>query len=299
MNILVIGGTRFFGRRLVHKLLQHGHAVTIASRGNTADDFGDAVKRVRVDRADDAAMLAAFAEQSYDVVFDQVGFTPQHAKGAVAAFAGRVKRYIFTSTMAVYEGKEALTTEADFDPFTHTVDLDAKAYDYGEGKRQAEAYLFQHAPFPVVAARVAMVVSGDDDYTGRFAFHVQHVAEGTSIGVLAEEHPISYVTAWDVADLLYFLGVESDFVGPINAANDGFYSTQSLCRQIGSLVGKTPLFHVAENPDEDALFSPYAFPVTLKVKNDLARRIGFSFPDWTDRLPQMVAEVMGAPKRDH
>lgn len=45
-----------------------------------------------------------------------------------------------------------------------------------EGKRQAEAYFFQHAGFPVVAVRVAMVVSGNDDFTGRFDFYVGHVA---------------------------------------------------------------------------------------------------------------------------
>lgn len=33
MNILVIGGTRFFGIPMVNELLAHGHNVTIATRG--------------------------------------------------------------------------------------------------------------------------------------------------------------------------------------------------------------------------------------------------------------------------
>ncbi|TFE26715.1 hypothetical protein [Cohnella luojiensis] len=49
------------------------------------------------------------------------------------------------------------------------------------------------------AVRVAMVVSGTDDYTGRFDNYVKHIAEHKSIGVLESEHPISYVTAWDEA----------------------------------------------------------------------------------------------------
>ncbi|MGH4123418.1 MAG: NAD-dependent epimerase/dehydratase family protein [Clostridium sp.] len=34
MNILVLGGTRFFGVHLVDNLLKNGHQVTIANRGN-------------------------------------------------------------------------------------------------------------------------------------------------------------------------------------------------------------------------------------------------------------------------
>eukprot|EP01034_Spumella_vulgaris_P024864 gene24864-31253_t len=51
-NILVIGGTRHVGKLLVQKLLDAGHRVTLATRGRTADSFGDRVQRVRVDRRD-------------------------------------------------------------------------------------------------------------------------------------------------------------------------------------------------------------------------------------------------------
>lgn len=33
MNILVIGGTRYFGIHMVNKLLEQGHDITIATRG--------------------------------------------------------------------------------------------------------------------------------------------------------------------------------------------------------------------------------------------------------------------------
>lgn len=35
MNILILGGTRFFGIDTVHELLRKGHDVTIATRGLT------------------------------------------------------------------------------------------------------------------------------------------------------------------------------------------------------------------------------------------------------------------------
>ncbi|MDF2682752.1 MAG: hypothetical protein K0R47_3942 [Brevibacillus sp.] len=47
MKILVFGGTAFFGHRLVRLLLGDGHDVTIATRGQIPDDFGDAVTRMQ------------------------------------------------------------------------------------------------------------------------------------------------------------------------------------------------------------------------------------------------------------
>lgn len=40
MKILVIGGTRYFGKRLVHKLVEDGHNLWVMSRGQVGDDFG-------------------------------------------------------------------------------------------------------------------------------------------------------------------------------------------------------------------------------------------------------------------
>ena len=47
MNILVIGGTRFFGIDMVNELLTAGHDVTIATRGKASDSFGDNVDNGR------------------------------------------------------------------------------------------------------------------------------------------------------------------------------------------------------------------------------------------------------------
>lgn len=292
VKIVVLGGTRFFGRRLVQLLLDEGHDVTIASRGQTEDGFGDSVHRIIVDRSDAHSMKQAFAGLHFDVVYDQIGFNPREAKYAVDAFGDRINRYIFTSTMAVYANTDRVITEEDFDPNSCAIDMEATTYAYDVGKREAEAYFFTHAPFAVVAVRVCMVISGDDDYTGRFDFHVSHVAKEQSIGVLDVEHPITFVTAWDVADFLRFLGVKSDFTGPINAGNGDFMSTQSLCEEIGRVVGTPPHFHVSTNSaDKDG--SPYGMmPKSLQTSNELAKSIGYAFPPAKEQIPDMVRQVV-------
>lgn len=291
MKILVLGGTKFFGRRLVHLLIDDGHDVTIATRGQTPDDFGDRVKRVQIDRADRESMNNAFAEESYDVVYDQICFNPREAKIAVDVFGSRVRHYVLTSSMAVYGHKDDETTEEDFRPGAYQYDLDAQEYNYAEGKRQAEAYFFEHAPFPVVAVRVAMVVSGDDDYTGRFDFYVKHVATGQSIGVFETEHPITYVTAWDVADFLRFIGSQTDYAGPINSGNSGYLSIQELCQRIAKEFETTPEYHVGKNGDKGSPLSPYAmFPWTWKISNARAKSLGYEFPDIRESIPAMVKQ---------
>ncbi|WP_390847846.1 hypothetical protein [Bacillus litorisediminis] len=46
MMHLYLGGTQFFGKLLVHKLLEKGINVTIATRGLADDPFGDKVNRL-------------------------------------------------------------------------------------------------------------------------------------------------------------------------------------------------------------------------------------------------------------
>ncbi|MDR6881884.1 redoxin domain-containing protein [Bacillus sp. 3255] len=289
MKILVLGGTTFFGRRLVQLLLGDGHDVTIATRGRTPDDFGDAVTRIKVDRKNQEAMMEAFGNCNYDVVYDQICFNPQDAKIALEVFRDHVKRYVLTSSMAVYSSKDTEITEEDFMPEQYSYDLDAQKYEYAEGKRQAEAYFFRNAVFPVVAVRVAMVVSGTDDYTGRFDYYVRHVAEHKSIGVLEAEHPITYVTAWDAAEFLHFIGAKSDFAGPINAANSGYLSIQELCYEIGDCLNMPPMFHVGRH--EEQTLSPYAmFPYTWKILNAKAASFGFEFPPIQQSISLMVQD---------
>lgn len=45
MKVLVIGGTRFFGISMVNALLENGHDVTVATRGNAKDNFGNSIHR--------------------------------------------------------------------------------------------------------------------------------------------------------------------------------------------------------------------------------------------------------------
>lgn len=80
MNILVSGGTRYFGKHLVRALIKAGHDVTIATRGFAADDFGDSIKLITFDRTDRESIKKAFKDKVYDIAYDCINYAPNDTK---------------------------------------------------------------------------------------------------------------------------------------------------------------------------------------------------------------------------
>ena len=176
MRILVLGGTRYFGVHLVNGLLELGHEVTIATRGNTKDTFGDSVKRVIVDRSDEKAMAETFAGKGYDIVCDNIAYCSNDVRNILSNVS--CKRYIMTSTMSVYEELKMDLKEEEMDTTKkELIWCDRNAYGYDVIKQQAEAALFQaYQDVDSAAVRFPFVI-GEDDYTKRLYFYVEHVVK--------------------------------------------------------------------------------------------------------------------------
>ena len=113
MNILVIGGTKFFGIPMVNKLLEYGHNVTIATRGNAKDSFGDRVRRIVLDRTKEESIREALSGTHYDVVIDKIAYCSNDIKNIMDVID--CDKYIYMSSTAVYEPKKIDTKEENFD----------------------------------------------------------------------------------------------------------------------------------------------------------------------------------------
>lgn len=89
-KVLVLGGTRFFGKRLVELLLRsQDNEVTLLTRGRTADAFGDRVARLTADRTDEAALERALSDTSWDIVYDNICYSAEEAAFSYRACSGR------------------------------------------------------------------------------------------------------------------------------------------------------------------------------------------------------------------
>ncbi|USK33051.1 NAD-dependent epimerase/dehydratase family protein [Bacillus sp. F19] len=290
---LILGGTQFFGKRLVQKLLKNGAKVTIATRGRTNDDFGDGVERLIIDRENKESMIKAFDNKKWDVVYDQSCFSPLEAKSAYEALQGKIKHYIFTSTMAVYEFGRG-QTEDDFDPLSYEPSFkERKAYKglsgYQEAKRSAEAYLFQTADVPVAAVRPALVI-GIDDYTERFLFHVKKVKNEEPIGIEDPGYFYSYTSSEGAAGFLYMAG-EKTLTGAYNAAFEKSLSLNDLLHKIGCAVGKKAIV-TSEIAKENA--SPYGLSGDWTLNVSKAESAGYSF----EKLDPYIEKLIEAMKKE-
>ncbi|MEU6239157.1 hypothetical protein ABZ885_40060, partial [Kitasatospora sp. NPDC047058] len=93
-TVCVIGGSRYFGLRLVSLLRESGARVTLVNRGSTPPPPG--VDHVVADRSDEAGLAAALGGRTFDAVIDQVLYTPADAAVARRVFDGRTGRYVMT-----------------------------------------------------------------------------------------------------------------------------------------------------------------------------------------------------------
>ena len=81
--------------------------------------------RLIIDRENKSSLEEAFSNRKWDIVYDQSCQSPQEALDTVSALKGKVKRYIFTSTQAVYE-YGTKWREEDFIPEDFTFDYKSR-----------------------------------------------------------------------------------------------------------------------------------------------------------------------------
>jgi 2'-hydroxyisoflavone reductase len=217
VRLLVLGGTRFVGRHFVEAALRGGHAVTLFNRGTSARGLFPGVETLVGDRDGDHAPLRT---GSWDAVVDVSAYRPASVRAAAAALRGRVRRYVFVSTVSVYRDFTAGGNEdaAAWDPETAT-EAEAGPDLYGPRKRACELALAQDWDAPWCVARPC-VVAGPHDPTDRFTYWPVRLARGGR--VLVPGAPGAFAQFVDARDLAAWLlqaaggGLEGIFnlVGP-------------------------------------------------------------------------------------
>jgi nucleoside-diphosphate-sugar epimerase len=293
-NILVIGGTRFFGKLLVQRLILAGHRVTIATRGYAPDPFGKRIERIRVDRRNELAMRAAFRQARYDIVYDQMCYSPLDAAISTRTFAGKVGRYVMTSTIDVYRELSGTQpgpfNEQDLNVMAQPIDTGYPWHDpalasqsYVAGKLQAEAYLYRDGTLPIVTARLAHVLGGPEEFTARLAHYVDLVRAGAPLRYTNEGAATSLMAASNAADFLVWAGGQA-FTGAINAACDGAISAHGLYHRVAQVLDARPGTIKAAAGQAGEL-SPFDYPAPLALDTSRATALGYRFghcDEWLD-----------------
>jgi 2'-hydroxyisoflavone reductase len=203
LDLLFLGGTGFLGIHQVEYALARGHRVTLFNRGRSASQpFGGRVEVLLGDRdAKVGAGLGALAgKRRWDAVIDNSGYVPRHVGDSATLLRDRARRYVFVSTVAVYDPAggpgytEASPLHAAPTPATETVD----GRTYGPLKAECE-----RAAAAVLGRRLTVVrppfVFGPGDDTDRFTYWVERVARGGD--VLGPSNPDLQLNWIDARDL--------------------------------------------------------------------------------------------------
>lgn len=287
-NILILGGTRFFGCKLVKMLIEDGNKVTIITRGQSGKTFGNKVEHIIANRLDKNELAKKVEGRFFDIVFDNICYSPNEAYEFCEVFNGKINKLVFTSTLSTYEVDGVEKREIDFDPYSYEIRMgNREDFDYGEGKRQAEAVFFKYAKFPVVAARFPIVI-GEDDYTRRLHFHIERISNGEPIGFVNMSAEMSFIQATEAAHFLKWAGFK-DIEGPYNATANGTIALSELIHLIEEATGKSSRIYLVENDDENC--SPYAITESWYMTNQKAVKKGFKFTNLNDWLKPLIETI--------
>lgn len=199
MNVAILGGTTFFGRHLARILVERDHSVSLFTRGISAYDETLACTRYVGDRDGD---LGALPRTGWDAVIDTSGYVPAIVAASCAHLA-RARRYVFTSSISVYDSRGNVVGDG-ISPYVPRVSglADDAPENYGPSKRRAEDVVRAVFDDRAILVRPGLLV-GPHDPTNRFTYWADRFAEGGEIGIPGP--PERFVQCIDVRDAAAFV----------------------------------------------------------------------------------------------
>ena len=276
---MIIGGTRFFGIHMVNELLAKGHDITIATRGKAADDYGNKVKRIILERTNEKSMKNALGNRHYDVVIDKIAYCSNDIKYVMEA--ADCDRYIYMSSTAVYEPLHINTMESDFNGVSKKlVWCNREDFPYEEIKRQAECALWQvYSDRNWTAVRYPFVI-GKDDYTKRLLYYVEHTMKSIPMNIDNLDYQLGFIRSDEAGKFMAFL-VDKDFGGAVNGSSKGTISIKEMMEYVEEKTGTKAII------DPSGEEAPYNGVTEYSINTEKAEALGFRFSvlqDWIYEL---------------
>ena len=199
MKVLVIGGTRFVGLRLVRLLASEGHDITLLNRGKTQAQLPQRVKRLYADRRDPSAVKSVLETESFEAVFDMTGYQLVNLEPVVEILNGKVDQYVFQSTCGVYANSEILPIMEDFPYLTPVSGISGFAA-YEQDKAECERFLLKthrERGFPVTIFRCPVIYGPENWMDEREGSYFARLLQRRKILIPGNGSTISHFTHVD------------------------------------------------------------------------------------------------------
>ena len=197
MKLLVLGGTVFLGRHLVEQALVAGVEVTLFTRGKHNPDLFPEAEHLVGDRTEDLSLLRG---RRWDAVVDTSGYLPSVVRRSASLLAGSVERYVFISSISVYQDFRMAGLDEDYPLAGLPPGTEEKVTDetYGALKALCEVVVSEEFPERALNIRPGLIV-GPFDPSDRFTYWPERIARGGD--VLAPPDPERVTQVIDARDL--------------------------------------------------------------------------------------------------
>jgi 2'-hydroxyisoflavone reductase len=206
LRILILGGTGFTGPHQVRYALSRGHQVTLFNRGKQPHEWPGAVEELLGDR--NTGDLKSLAGREWDVCIDNPTTLPFWVRDAGRVLHGKVKQYIFISTISVYadnlkpaDETAPVASYPGKDAMAETMEsLHANGELYGPLKALSEKEAEIQFPGKVTVIRPGLIV-GPGDETDRFTYWPVRLARGGEYLAPGDgSDPVQIIDARDLAE---------------------------------------------------------------------------------------------------
>lgn len=270
-NIVILGGTKFFGILLVDKLLKDSHNITVISRAKELPPLlkGRGIQHICIDiealagesshsRIERLKQMFSSLVIDIDVVVDNISWQSQSVTGVVhALYEARkiIQQYILCSSVAVYNnwnighGKSNGLKEGDIDLQAegYLPEVDCPTFSgfyhiYANGKRLAEIELIASAKefdFSYTIMR-PVVIEGVNDPHMRTWYWAQRLLDGGQILIpdTVPETLYRHVCVEDVAEAFYLAVINRTAFNKIyNVAGEEIFSVEEYLGRMAKALG--------------------------------------------------------------
>jgi 2'-hydroxyisoflavone reductase len=222
LRILILGGTGFTGPHQVRYALSRGHQITLFNRGKQPHEWPGAVEELIGDR--NTGDLKALEGREWDVCIDNPTTLPFWVRDAGRVLHGRIKHYVFISTISVYADNLKPADESapvagytGRDAMAETLEsLRAKGELYGPLKALSEKEAETQFPKETTIIRPGLIV-GPGDETDRFTYWPVRLARGGDVLAPGDgSDPVQIIDARDLAEWTIRMA-EARTLGTFNA----------------------------------------------------------------------------------
>ncbi len=223
LRVLILGGTGFTGPHQVRYALERGHKVTLFNRGRESRNWPGQVEELIGDR--NTGDLKALEGREWDVCIDNPTSLPFWVRDAGRVLHGKVRQYVFISTVSVYAENDkpadesaALAKYAGKDAMAETLEsFRANVGElYGPLKAVSEQEAKKQFPGMVTIIRPGLIV-GPGDETDRFTYWPVRLSRGGEVLAPGDgTDPVQFIDARDLAEWTIRMA-ESRAFGTFNA----------------------------------------------------------------------------------